>query len=492
MNQSRLSIEPAGNPPNTGLNIAVNAAPEVKLKVAGPAAAPVQEVRLTPPAQVPAQAPPPVQPDQQSAPVPQQPKQPSIYGKLPEIPTMDAVEGIKFDFNDGLRVLFPQNGKEYRVSFQDTETGVILYNAQTKPGVFVTSVKKFFIRFRLDIYAKDGTEPIFTHEYDAAGKEVMVQLPVGTIGDSIGWFSYVERFRQKHNCTLICVMTPWISDLVRDQYPEIKFIAPDETEQYRPYACYYMGLFFRGNVDNQPIDFRYIGLHRTAGYILGVSPDDIPPRFKLDAPRQIEEPYVCIAAQSSSQAKYWNNPFGWRDVVKFLRDHGYRVLCIDKEPIYGHGINFNHMPWGTEDFTGNRPLQERVDLVKDADFFVGLSSGLSWLAWGCGVPVVMISGFTHPTNEFYTPYRVINYHACHSCWNDMRIDFDHFDFLWCPRHKNTDRHFECTRMISSQHVIRIIESIPAFQQQRARLIEAGKLDAAGKPVEPAADGKKRK
>jgi autotransporter strand-loop-strand O-heptosyltransferase len=43
---------------------------------------------------------------------------------------------------------------------------------------------------------------------------------------------------------------------------------------------------------------------------------------------------------------------------------------------------------------------------------VGLSSGLSWLAWAAGTPVVMIAGFTHPTNEFATPYRVINYHAC--------------------------------------------------------------------------------
>ena len=44
---------------------------------------------------------------------PQQPKQPSIYGEVPQIPTMDAVQGIKFDFNEGIRILFPHNGKEY-------------------------------------------------------------------------------------------------------------------------------------------------------------------------------------------------------------------------------------------------------------------------------------------------------------------------------------------------------------------------------------------
>ncbi len=456
MKDVNLSLGPGAAPAKNGLNIAI---------------APLAQGNIAPSA---GQSPAP----QQQAPKQSEPAKPkSIYGQVPNVPTMAAVNGIRFDFNEGLRVSVPANGREYRVSFQDIDTGVILYNAMVQPGVSVTSVKKFFIRFRLEIYEKDGTEPIFVHDYDAKDREVMIQLPVGTIGDSVGWFSYVERFQQKHNCKLICVMTPWIADLVRDQYPNIKFIGPDDTVQYQPYACYYMGLFFRGNVDNQPIDFRYIGLHRTAGYILGVSPDDIPPRFNLKAPRQIKEPYVCIAAQASSQAKYWNNPFGWRDVVSFLKANGYRVLCIDRDPVAGTGTNYNHIPWGSEDFTGAKPLQERVDLVKDADFFVGLSSGLAWLAWGCEVPVVMISGFTHPTNEFYTPYRVINYHACHSCWNDMRIDFDHFDFLWCPRHKGTDRHFECSRMISSKHVNRIIESIPAFQKQRAKMIAEGKLPA---------------
>ena len=139
------------------------------------------------------------------------------------------------------------------------------------------------------------------------------------------------------------------------------------------------------------------------------------------------------------------------------------MLCIDRDRVHGTGLNWNHIPYGVEDFTGQLPLQERIDLIKDADFFIGLSSGLSWLAWGCKVPVIMISGFTHPTNEFATPYRVINYHTCHSCWNDMRIDFDHYDFLWCPRHKGTDRHFECTKLISAEQVITMIKKVPSFR-----------------------------
>ena len=141
--------------------------------------------------------------------------------------------------------------------------------------------------------------------------------------------------------------------------------------------------------------------------------------------------------QSTTQAKYWNNPFGWREIVRFLNDAGYRVVCIDRSPANGQGLIWNHIPHGVQDETGERPLAERARWLMHAEFFVGLSSGLAWLAWAAGVPVVMISGFTHPTNEFATPYRVINYHACNSCWNDVRVRFDHKDYLWCPRHKDT-------------------------------------------------------
>ncbi len=77
----------------------------------------------------------------QTAPAPAKQKQPSIYGEVPQIPTMDAVDGIKFDFNEGIRILFPHNGKEYHVTFSDINTGIILYSADTVPGAYVTSVK---------------------------------------------------------------------------------------------------------------------------------------------------------------------------------------------------------------------------------------------------------------------------------------------------------------------------------------------------------------
>jgi autotransporter strand-loop-strand O-heptosyltransferase len=98
--------------------------------------------------------------------------------------------------------------------------------------------------------------------------------------------------------------------------------------------------------------------------------------------------------------------------------------------------------------TGDLPLEDRINDLMHCDFFIGLSSGLSWLAWACGKPVVMISGFTDIWNEFYTPYRVHNKNVCNSCWNDSNHKFDPANWLWCPRNKD----FECSKQITFEMV----------------------------------------
>jgi autotransporter strand-loop-strand O-heptosyltransferase len=70
----------------------------------------------------------------------------------------------------------------------------------------------------------------------------------------------------------------------------------------------------------------------------------------------------------------------------------------------------------------------------------------------------MISGFSHPGTEFDTPWR----HTCHSCWNDPALRFDHKDFLWRPRHKDTPRQFECTRSITPEQVKQTIARLPGW------------------------------
>src|SRR4029077_9954088 len=142
----------------------------------------------------------------------------------------------------------------------------------------------------------------------------------------MGWFSYAVKFQEKHGCRLACALSDKMIALFRRGYPQIDFLTPEEVKPELYYATYSIGLFFDDkDFLHQPCDFRHVGLHRTAGYILGVDPSEAPPRIALDDDtRPMPEPYVCIAAQSTTQSKYWNNPTGWREIVAFLKDHGYR------------------------------------------------------------------------------------------------------------------------------------------------------------------------
>jgi autotransporter strand-loop-strand O-heptosyltransferase len=375
-------------------------------------------------------------------------------------PTQTGPRDIRFDFNHGCRLLLPEG--DWRVRFTDLDTDGLLFEGKFGKGR-AASPHLYFQRYRIDVW--EGDEHVLSHDYDAAGREVLVYVHGDALGDAIGWFSYAVKFQEKHTCRLTCAMNERFIGLFQATYPEVVFVAPEAVEPERFYATYHLGVSFReGGQVFQPCDHRLVGTHRSAAYALGVDPSEARPWIAVeDDTRPIEEPYVCIAVQSTLQLKYWNNPDGWGEVVEFLKASGYRVFCIDQRRHVGPDLPTNKMPEGAEDLTGDRPLQDRARWIKHADFFVGLASGLSWLAWALDKPVVMISGFSHPVTEFETPYRVINYHVCNSCWNDVRFTLDHKDWFWCPRQGGTPRQFECSRQITAGAVKAAIRKIPGFR-----------------------------
>jgi autotransporter strand-loop-strand O-heptosyltransferase len=408
--------------------------------------------------------------ESRSAPVKEMTNAPPMFVEATAVPTRKDVYGICYDFNSGVRVTVPAGAEgAWMAEFRDVENDHVLFRHEIKPGTVWASKKRYYIPWELKVW-KDGNV-VFSHRMDLKGKKVLVQFPggLGTLGDFLGWLPYVDKFQTQQNCELTATLPQHFIDLVAPEYPNLKMVTQDRINPADYYATYKLGLFFNDTeCTHQPADFRYVGLHRTAGHILGVDPTEMPPRLHipdLDV-RPIAEKYVVIATKASTQCKYWNHLHGWREIIKFLMEAGYRVICIDKEAVHGNGRVFNHLPHGCEDETGNRPLAERARWIRHADFFIGLSSGLSWLAWAVGQRnIVMISGFTHPNNEFHTPYRVINFNTCNSCWNDPAHNFDHKDFLWCPRQSGTDREFECTKQISPERVKAVIRTIPQFMGQ---------------------------
>jgi autotransporter strand-loop-strand O-heptosyltransferase len=84
---------------------------------------------------------------------------------------------------------------------------------------------------------------------------------------------------------------------------------------------------------------------------------------------------------------------------------------------------------------------------------MGLSSGLSWLAWALDKPVVSVVGHNNQRYDFSNPYRIQNTNVCHACWDNH--DMVANDWYWCPENKD----FECTRQITPEMVIEKINLI---------------------------------
>ncbi|SAK43128.1 glycosyltransferase [Caballeronia fortuita] len=371
----------------------------------------------------------------------------------PSLPHIAGPEGILYDFNYGCRVQVPVDG--WRVRMVDLDTFSLIFDEPVEANRVVASRRKYFVRFELQVF--DGERLVFEHAYDARGRNVLLH-PSGTaLGDTLAWMPAVEAFRLAHQCHVHVVLPVHLQTLFAEGYPAMRFVSPDTADSLDEsfYATYHLGFFSPySDRDHQPTDPRVSSLQDAASYLLGVPCEERRPHIVIaDSTRPVAERYVCVATQSTAQCKYWNNPRGWPTLIAHLKSRGYRVLCIDQHREYSVDGAINTMPEGCEDFTGDRPLLERAALLRHADFFVGLSSGLSWLAWAAATPVVMISGFTHPHTEFRTPYRVINFHACNSCFNDTTCDFDTRDFQWCPRRRDKSGRFQCTSAISPEQVI---------------------------------------
>ncbi|GAB0117384.1 autotransporter strand-loop-strand O-heptosyltransferase [Acidisoma sp. 7E03] len=385
--------------------------------------------------------------------------------ELPTLPSLEGPRGLRYDFNEGIRLFLPpREAGLWRVRLTDVDTGNILFQTELAGGQ-VSSAKKWFFRGRIEVF--DGADSVFDHSYDARGREVLIRFHIGTLGDILAWFPYAAAFAERHRCRMTCCMSEHLIPLFAEAYPHIRFITPETPDDHVYYATYKMMMFFGDvNRDWNRCEGRWLSLQGNAAHLLGIDARELRPRLALpDESRPIAEPYAVIATQATGQAKYWNSPDGWDQTIAYLKSRGLRVICIDRSRVETRGFIRNAMPFGAEDQTGDRPLVERARWLRHASVFVGLSSGLSWLAWAAGCPVVMISGFTHPLNEFHTPYRVINWHVCNSCWNDDTTAFDNqdrADFLWCPRHKDTPRMFECSRAITAQQVIAAIRRVPGL------------------------------
>jgi autotransporter strand-loop-strand O-heptosyltransferase len=377
--------------------------------------------------------------------------------------------GLYIDFNRGPQVFIPPNSGLIRYRFIDRSGKIPEYSGVTENDpeniTCEHSNYQYYIPWRVELEHEDGSK--FEHDLDLTGQRVLINMTCA-LGDSVAWMPAVKAFQEKWHCeTIVCMNNPsWIC-LYKDVYPELRFVTIAEANTIKAwdtYARYQLAVFgYEGSELFELMDYRENNLIRHAEMILGMDPVGKPPLIHKSELPNPSGKYVCIATRASRPCKEWKHPYGWELLCSWCIENGYKVYCIDADD--------RNIPRGAINCTGHLPLDMRAKMIAGAEFFVGLPSGLSWLAWAVGTPVVLISGFTDAYVEFETPYRVSPpVGKCHGCWKDsdqrQGSRFDH-----CYRYfKGYDpetkqpipywngetapvEQFECTKSITADMVI---------------------------------------
>ena len=354
---------------------------------------------------------------------------------------MNFIDGAFFEIIGG-------PDKEYEVQFIERKSKKIQHKGKIRKNHWIKAAISYCVDW--DIFVDDGINS-YEFNMDFKDKRVYIALDSKALGDTLAWFPYVEAFRLKHNCKVIC-STFW-NHFFESEYPEIEFVKPGDTVN-NLYAMYTLGWFYNkdGSFDTNkvPGDFRDQSLQKTASDILGLDFEELRPKMKLPEAKP-KEKTIAIAMHSTAQTKYWNNPEGWQKVVDYLKHEGYKVVMISKEE---DGYMGNAYPKGIETLKDNS-IEAVIEVLQSCRMLIGVSSGLSWLAWAVGADTCLISGMTEPKSEFTPTVRIYTKEGvCRGCFNKEKLDPG--DWNWCPNHKGTPRQFECTKTITGMDVIQEI------------------------------------
>lgn len=368
-----------------------------------------------------------------------------IYNNTKKILLKPKNNSPKFNINfiDGafLEILGGPNNKKYKVNFIDRKTGQTIHIDTIGNNSWIRTSRKYFVDWRIEAISDSEA---FYYDLNLKDNRVYIALDSKSLGDTLAWFPYVEEFRIKHECSII--VSTFHNYFFKSAYPQLEFIEPGQVVN-NIIAKYTIGWFYNDSMEpNHPAT---IPLQKSASDILGLEYAEIIPKIDFKPKqRPYKEKYVCIATASTAGLKYWTNE-GWMNTIKYLKDRGYTVVHVSKE----------HTDLDVEQLK-DVSMENTMNVLHHSEFLIGLSSGLSWLAWALNKKVVMISNFTELDHEFQTNcIRITDTSVCHGCWNNPKYTFDKGDWNWCPKHKNTPRQFECHKVIKSNVIIDKIKSL---------------------------------
>jgi ADP-heptose:LPS heptosyltransferase len=380
---------------------------------------------------------------------------------------------INVDFYKGAKVeISGTTTSEFEVFFIDNKTNNLIHSDTIKSGYWTKPSIEYFIEWKI-IVMENGVGKVYEEILNLENKEVLIIIENTPLGDNIAWVEYISEFMKQHNC--IVTFQTFFKSLFEESYPQLNIVKQFTHNFNDPkfYASYKLSVGFAKtlttklhdelirkkldfipnlsmwNKNETPFNATLEPLQKFATNVLGLEWKEKRPNLICENnERPIQKKYICISEFASGKIKEWNNQIGWQTIVDELSKMGYEIVSISKEKSSLKRITKRN---------GDFSLNDRIWYLKHCEFFIGVSSGLAWLAWGCGKKVVMISGVTLPSNEFITDcVRIYNENACYGCWNrpEHADKFVVFNTKLCPENKN----WECSRKISPKMVLEKIKN----------------------------------
>jgi len=290
-------------------------------------------------------------------------------------------------------------------------------------------------------------------------KKVFINLLSYSMGDTIASIPYASEYQKKHNCFVYFCINDFHITYLNNSYSNITLVGKNEIVEYD---------------ERIDIDFDF-GQNIQLGYAkqLGFeNPTYIRPVINFTPkPRTIKNKYIAMSIHSTMQLKFWNHPLGsevqplqpnWTELCSMLRKKNITPVVVEKFETFGIPPYYNGTPSKSNKKIG-LPFDELMSIIYYSEFFIGLSSGLSWVAHAMGKKVALISNFTEDWNEFDLNdedyIRISNKTVCHGCFNKIHTvhEFNPADWYWCPLHRDTPRQFECHTSITPKMVMDSID-----------------------------------
>ena len=263
--------------------------------------------------------------------------------------------------------------------------------------------------------------------------DVLIHLDSFALGDTICFSSFLIPFLEFHSPRKIYVTT-FFPDIFESEYMGISFVPADSS------AFLEVDVHINVGYDKEKNSHTIGGLFFATKDTMRLPQNTRPQRPPLKRKEVERNPNkIVIAPESAKKIARWDYHNGWQRVIDFLNENNFSVTNISHE-------NYLNLS-GVESSNGIDDLEVAINHIVKSGLFIGLSSGLSWVAWAYGIPVVMISGFTKSHNEFPC-YRVSSEFGCSGCYNIIPQIKNP-----CPIFYGTERMHECHKLIYPEMVI---------------------------------------